>query len=105
MRPAGVAAVEVAKANGRWQTAYPAQVGMEIPPDFALALANNTTAAANFDQLDAANRDAIMYRLDTVKRPATRERKIVEYIDMLVRGESLHPPWSPQVRRGGDVQP
>ncbi len=91
MQPAGMAAVEAAKAQGRWQTAYRGQADMETPPDLAQALAANPAAAATFDQLDAANRYAIVYRLSNVKRQATRERKLAEYVDMLARGESLHP--------------
>ena len=91
MRPAGIAAVQAAKAQGRWQAAYRGQAHMQIPPDLVLALATNPAAAATFDQLDAANRYAIVYRLNAVKRPATRDRKLAEYVDMLARGESLHP--------------
>ncbi len=91
MRPAGIAAVQAAKAQGRWQAAYRGQADMQIPPDLVLALATNPAAAATFDQLDAANRYAIVYRLNAVKRPATRDRKLAEYVDMLARGESLHP--------------
>jgi uncharacterized protein YdeI (YjbR/CyaY-like superfamily) len=91
MQPAGIAAVDAAKANGRWQAAYRGQADMQIPPDLAQALVANPTAAATFEQLDAANRYAIVYRLDAVKRPTTRDRKLSEYVDMLARGESLHP--------------
>lgn len=91
MRPAGIAAVDAAKAQGRWQAAYRGQAAMRIPPDLAKALAANPAAAATFDQLDAANRYSIVYRLNAVKRQATRDRKLAEYLDMLARGESLHP--------------
>lgn len=91
MRPAGIAAVDAAKAQGRWQTAYRGQADMQIPPDLVHALAASPAAAATFEHLDAANRYAIVYRLDAVKRPATRNRKLVEYVDMLARGESIHP--------------
>jgi uncharacterized protein YdeI (YjbR/CyaY-like superfamily) len=64
---------------------------MQTPPDLARALAGNPAAAAMFDELDAANRFAIVYRLNAVKRPTTRDRKLAEYVDMLARGESLHP--------------
>jgi uncharacterized protein YdeI (YjbR/CyaY-like superfamily) len=91
MRPAGIAAVEEARANGRWDTAYRGQATMQVPPDLARALAAEPAAAATFEELDAANRYAIVYRLESVKRPATRERKLAEYVAMLARGESLHP--------------
>ncbi len=91
MQPAGLAAVRAAKAQGRWQAAYRGQAAIETPPDLAQALAANPAAAATFAQLDAANRYSILYRLDTVKRQATRDRKLAEYVDMLARGESIHP--------------
>jgi uncharacterized protein YdeI (YjbR/CyaY-like superfamily) len=89
MRPAGLAAVDAAKAQGRWQAAYRGQADMQIPPDLAEALAADPAAAATFERLDAANRYSIVYRLNAVKRPATRDRKLTEYVDMLARGESL----------------
>ena len=91
MQPAGKAAVDAAKAQGRWQSAYPGQANMQTPPDLAQALAANPSAATTFNQLDAANRYAIFYRLNTVKSTATRNRKLVQYVDMLARGESIHP--------------
>ncbi|HET9128178.1 MAG TPA: YdeI/OmpD-associated family protein [Propionibacteriaceae bacterium] len=91
MQPAGAAAVEAAKAQGRWQAAYPGQADMQVPPDLAQALAAEPAAAAAFEGLDAVNRYAIVYRLTTVKRAQTRERKLAEYVAMLARGESLHP--------------
>ena len=91
MQPAGKAAVEVAKAQGRWQSAYRGQADMQTPPDLSRALAANPCAAETFDQLDAANRYAIVYRLNTVKSSATRDRRLAEYVDMLARGESIHP--------------
>ncbi len=91
MQPAGEAAVDAAKAQGRWQSAYRGQADMQTPPDLARALAANPCAAETFDRLDAANRYAIVYRLNTVKSPATRDRKLAEYVDMLARGESIHP--------------
>ena len=90
MRPAGLAAVESAKADGRWDAAYPGQSKMQVPDDFAEALAEHPAAASAFDQLDAANRYAILYRITTVRRADTRERKIREFIAMLERGELIH---------------
>lgn len=91
MQPAGISAVGAAKANGRWQAAYRGQADTQVPPDLAQALATNPAAAATFDQLDAANRYAIVYRLNSVNRQATRERKLAAYVEMLARGQSLHP--------------
>jgi uncharacterized protein YdeI (YjbR/CyaY-like superfamily) len=91
MQLAGIAAVDAAKTQGRWQAAYPGQADMQTPLDLVQALAASPAAAATFDQLDAANRYAIVYRLNAVKRSTTRDRKLAEYVDMLARGESLHP--------------
>jgi uncharacterized protein YdeI (YjbR/CyaY-like superfamily) len=98
MQPAGIAAVDVAKAQSPWQAAYRGQADMQTPPDLAEALAANPAAAAAFHQLDAANRYSIVYRLNAVKRPSTRDRKLAEYVDMLARGESLHPRKPPKGR-------
>nr|WP_255672078.1 YdeI/OmpD-associated family protein [Glycomyces amatae] len=71
---------------------------MQIPPDLAEALAADPAAAATFEGLGAADRYSIVYRLNAVKRPATRDRKLAEYIDMLARGESLHARRAPKGR-------
>jgi uncharacterized protein YdeI (YjbR/CyaY-like superfamily) len=91
MQPAGLAAVDAAKAEGRWQAAYRGQASMQVPPDLAAALAGNPAAATTYEQLDAANRYAVVYRLGAVKRAETRERKLAQYVEMLARGESIHP--------------
>lgn len=91
MRPAGVAAVDAAKADGRWQAAYHGQANAQTPTDLTDALAARPAAAATYEQLDAANRYAIIYRLNAVKLPQTRTRKIAQYIDMLSRGDAIHP--------------
>ncbi len=91
MKPAGLAVVKVAKDQGRWSAAYSGQADKEVPPDLSKALAANSSAAEFFEKLDSANRYAIVFRLNSVKRPTTRERKLAEYVDMLARGESIHP--------------
>jgi uncharacterized protein YdeI (YjbR/CyaY-like superfamily) len=91
MEAAGLAAVDAAKADGRWQVAYQGQATAPIPPDLSNALAANPTAASTFEQLDSANRYSIIYRLNAVKGPQTRARKLDEYIEMLSRGHSIHP--------------
>ncbi|MDQ1726981.1 MAG: hypothetical protein QOK14_1026 [Frankiaceae bacterium] len=91
MQPAGIAAVESAKSDGRWDTAYAGQAKAEISSDLSQALTANPAAAATFQQLSSANRYAIIYRLNAVKLPQTRSRKLAQYIDMLTRGESIHP--------------
>ncbi len=91
MQPAGFAAVDAAKAQGLWQAAYPGQADTQIPTDLVHALAASPAAAATFAQLDAANRYSIVYRLNAAKSPNTRDRKLANYIEMLARGESIHP--------------
>lgn len=91
MRPAGLAAVEAAKADGRWETAYEGQADMQVPPDLAQALAASPAASDMFEKLTATNRYAILYRLNAAKRPETREKKLSQFVEMLSRGETLHP--------------
>ena len=90
MRPAGLAAVEAAKADGRWEAAYEAASRATVPDDLQAALAADPAAAAFFATLTGANRYAVLYRIQSVKRPETRARKIAEYVAMLARGETLH---------------
>jgi hypothetical protein len=90
MLPAGRRAVETAKANGRWEAAYAAQSEAEVPADLAAAIAADPAAQAMFDVLTKTNRFALIYRLGAVKRPATRERKIAEFVAMLARQETPH---------------
>lgn len=99
MHAAGLAAVDAAKSDGRWQTAYPGPASASIPTDLSDALAANPDAALTFEQLDSANRYSIIFRLDAVKRPETRARKLVTYIEMLNRGDSIHAR-SEQKKRG-----
>ena len=91
MLPAGRRAVEAARADGRWEVAYAAQSEAEVPADLAAAVAANPAAQAMFDVLTKTNRFALIYRLGAVKRPATRERKIAEFVEMLARQETPHP--------------
>jgi uncharacterized protein YdeI (YjbR/CyaY-like superfamily) len=91
MQPAGLAAIEQAKANGRWESAYAGPRTAEVPPDLADALKANAKAAAFFAQLDRQNRYAILFRLSTTKNAKTRAARVVKYVEMLERGETLHP--------------
>lgn len=91
MLPAGRAAVEAAKADGRWQAAYPAQSESILPDDLAAAIAASPAAKAMFDVLTKANRFALIHRLGAVKRTETRERKIGEFVAMLARQETIYP--------------
>jgi uncharacterized protein YdeI (YjbR/CyaY-like superfamily) len=91
MHPAGVAQVERAKADGRWATAYAGQASIEMPPDLSRALAAEPKAQAMFEILTSQNRYAFLYRIDAAKRPATRARRIEQYVAMLSRGETIYP--------------
>ena len=91
MQPAGLAAVERAKADGRWEAAYPGQKTIEVPDDLARALAAEPRASANFELLSSQNRYAVLYRVHSAKRDATRARRIEDFVAMLVRGETVHP--------------
>ena len=91
MRPAGLAAVEAARADGRWEKAYEGQAAIQIPTDLSEALTANPMASEMFTRLTAANRYAILYRLNGAKRPETRARKLSQFVEMLSRGETLHP--------------
>jgi uncharacterized protein YdeI (YjbR/CyaY-like superfamily) len=92
MRPAGLEQVEGAKADGRWDAAYPGQRDAVVPDEFAAALDGNADAAAFFAALDSANRYAFLYRLHHLKAPAARAERVAQYVEMLARGEQLHPP-------------
>jgi uncharacterized protein YdeI (YjbR/CyaY-like superfamily) len=91
MKPAGQAAVEQARSDGRWQAAYAGAATIEVPDDLADALAAEPKAAAMFAALTGQNRYAILYRLATAKRPDTRSRRLAKFVDMLARGETIYP--------------
>jgi uncharacterized protein YdeI (YjbR/CyaY-like superfamily) len=90
IRPAGLAQIEMAKSDGRWDAAYAPASGAEPPPDLAAALSANPKAAAFFATLTGANRYAILYRIGAVKTPEARARKIAQFVAMLERGETIH---------------
>lgn len=91
MKPAGLAEVEAAKSDGRWVAAYASQGKAETPSDLAKALALNAAASRFFETLDRANRYAIIYRVNNTKQPATRAKRIEQFVEMLARGETIHP--------------
>jgi uncharacterized protein YdeI (YjbR/CyaY-like superfamily) len=97
MKPAGLAAVEQAKANGRWDGAYDSPKTARPPDDLMAALEASPRAKAAFAGLDSANRYAILFRVHHAKQAATRARRIEQLVAMLARGETLHPP---RKRRG-----
>jgi uncharacterized protein YdeI (YjbR/CyaY-like superfamily) len=91
MRPAGAEQVELAKRDGRWEVAYEPQSAATVPDDLAAELERSPEAKAFFATLNSVNRYAILYRIGEAKRPETRARRIHKYIEMLERGEKLHP--------------
>ena len=97
MRPAGLAEVERAKADGRWAAAYEGQRSMAVPDDLRRELDARPAAREFFETLTSQNRYAILYRLQDAKRPETRARRLANFVEMLEGGETVHP----QSRRGG----
>lgn len=91
MKPAGLAAVEAAKADGRWDRAYDSPANASIPPDLQAAFDAHPEARAFFDTLNSQNRYAILHRIQTAVRPDTRARRIEKFIGMLQRGETIYP--------------
>jgi uncharacterized protein YdeI (YjbR/CyaY-like superfamily) len=98
MQPAGLVAVERAKADGTWGSAYSGQAAIEVPSDLAASLAAHPAAQESFDNLSRANRYAVLYRIETAKRPGTRIQRIERLVEMLARGETLHPQARPGPR-------
>jgi uncharacterized protein YdeI (YjbR/CyaY-like superfamily) len=91
MQPAGLAEVERAKADGRWDAAYDAQSKMTVPDDLVALLAKSPKSRAFFESLDSRNRFAILFRLQTAKKTETRERRLAQFVGMLKRGEKIYP--------------
>ncbi|MBS2031252.1 MAG: YdeI/OmpD-associated family protein [Deltaproteobacteria bacterium] len=90
MKPSGLAQVEAAKADGRWDAAYDSPSASEVPADFLAALAKHKKAEAFFNTLNKANRYAISYRLQTAKKPETRARRFEQLLQMMKDGKRLH---------------
>lgn len=91
MHASGLAAIERAKADGRWEVAYAGPAGIEVPPDLAAALAATPGAREMFEILNGRNRYAVLYRVETAKRADTRRRRIEQFVAMLERGETIYP--------------
>lgn len=90
MKPAGLKAVNKAKADGRWEKAYEAASKMTIPEDFLKELSKNKKAEAVFMGLNKTNLFSIGFRLQTAKKPETREKRMKQIIQMLAKGEKFH---------------
>ena len=91
MQPAGLAAIARAKQDGRWDAAYDSQSRMEVPSDLQAELDRNPAAKAFFATLNSTNRYAILFRIQTAKKPETRAKRIQQFIGMLERHELLYP--------------
>ena len=91
MQAGGLREVEAAKADGRWEAAYPGQAKADVPEDLQAALDADPEAGAFFGSLDRGNRYAILYRVHDAKRPETRARRIAMFVAMLHAHETVHP--------------
>lgn len=91
MTPAGQAQIDAAKADGRWAMAYDSPRTAAPPEDFLKALEKDKKAKAFFATLNRANVYSIVYRLQTAKKPETREKRMSLIVAMLARGEKFHP--------------
>lgn len=90
MRPAGLAAVKAAKANGQWDNAYAPASTIKVPPDLAAALKKNKKARAFFETLTGSGRFAFLHRLHNAKKEETRAKRLALFIAMMERGEAYH---------------
>jgi uncharacterized protein YdeI (YjbR/CyaY-like superfamily) len=91
LQPAGLAQVERAKADGRWETAYESQRSSTVPEDLRRELEARPSAKAFFEELNSRNRYAILYRLQEAKRPETRAQRLQRFVEMLEGGEKIYP--------------
>jgi uncharacterized protein YdeI (YjbR/CyaY-like superfamily) len=90
MRPAGIAQVEAARADGRWDRAYAGPATITVPDDLAAALAAEPAAQEAFAGLDGNNRYAVLWRVHTAATPATRARRIAALVTRLAEDGRLH---------------
>ncbi|MEV6718895.1 YdeI/OmpD-associated family protein [Lentzea sp. NPDC051208] len=90
MLPAGLAEIEKAKADGRWDAAYAGPATIEVPDDLTEALKANPKAAEFFKTLNSRNRYAVLLRIHDAKRPETRQKRIAQFVEMLADGRKLY---------------
>jgi len=98
MKAPGLLEIERAKRDGRWERAYDGAATASVPADLAAAFARNAAALAFFEALDGANRYAILYRVQTAKKPGTRAERITRFVEMCARHERIHAPRSTKPR-------
>lgn len=90
MQPPGLAEIDRAKKDGRWDAAYDSSRTIEVPQDLKDAFKKDPSAKASFEKLDSRNRYAILFRIHTAKKAETRARRIEQFVEMLARGEKIH---------------
>ncbi|GAC1492825.1 MAG: YdeI/OmpD-associated family protein [Gemmatimonadaceae bacterium] len=90
MKPAGLAEVERARKDGRLEAAYESPAGATVPPDFEIELERHPKAKQFFKTLSRSNSYAILWRIQTAKKPETRARRVQTFIEMLEKGETIH---------------
>lgn len=90
MQAPGLAQIEAAKADGRWARAYDGARTSEVPEDLIAALDAAPAAKAFFSTINASNRYAVLWRIQTAVKPETRARRITQLVEMLARGETVH---------------
>lgn len=100
MAAPGLAEVERARRDGRWERAYDGAKTALVPEDLAAAFAKSARARAFFEKLDAANRYAILYRVQTAKKQETRADRIARFVGMCARGETIHPARAKKAKKG-----
>jgi uncharacterized protein YdeI (YjbR/CyaY-like superfamily) len=91
MHRSGEDQVRRAKEDGRWEAAYAGQAEAQVPEDLAAALTANPRASEMFGTLTSANRYSVIYRISTAKKDETRAKRIKQLVEMLARGETIHP--------------
>ncbi|UZJ78509.1 YdeI/OmpD-associated family protein [Fictibacillus sp. KU28468] len=91
MKPSGLRAIEKAKENRLWEKAYSPQSDKSLPEDFEKELDQRPNAKAFFETLNSQNRYAILYRLQTAKKPETRIKRMNQFLEMLEKGEKIYP--------------
>jgi uncharacterized protein YdeI (YjbR/CyaY-like superfamily) len=90
MRAAGWKAVDAAKADGRWEQAYDSPSNMKVPDDFLKLISKKKKTLTFFQSLNKTNQYAILWRLQTAKKAETRQKRMMDIIGMLERGEKFH---------------
>ena len=91
MQPPGLKAIEAAKRDGRWESAYASQKTITVPPDLDAALKWSPEARSFFGTLNSVNRYAILFRIQTAKKQETRERRIRQFVSMLENHKLIYP--------------